>query len=144
MSQRYVGRGTSRFKRLMGERSMAGPIRSFIPHAFVRDVPTSIAFYERLGFTVGNSFTPDGADAPGWAWLSSERGDLMLGTAREPIDPAQQRVVFYAYCDDIAATHAELAGAGLKVDPITKPFYNPGGEFQLTDPDGYLIWIAQI
>jgi predicted enzyme related to lactoylglutathione lyase len=123
---------------------MVGPVRSFIPHAFVKDVPASIAFYEKLGFRVGNSFTPDGADAPGWCWLSSEKGDLMLGTATEPIDPSQQRVLFYGYCDDIAATHSELGDAGMEVGPITQPFYNPGGEFKLTDPDGYAIWIAQI
>ena len=123
---------------------MAGSIRSFIPHAFVRDVPASIAFYERLGFTVGNSFTPDGADAPAWCWLRSERGDLMLGTATEAVVPEQQRVMFYGYCDDIAATHSELAEAGMEPGPITKPFYNPGGEFKLTDPDGYAIWVAQI
>ena len=123
---------------------MTGPVRSFIPHAFVKDVSASISFYERLGFTVGNSFTADGAAAPGWCWLSSERGDLMLGTATEPIDPAQQRVMFYGYTEDIAATHAELSEAGMEVGPITTPFYNPGGEFKLTDPDGYAIWIAQI
>jgi len=55
-----------------------------------------------------------------------------------------QRVLFYGYCDDIAATHSELGDAGMEVGPITKPFYNPGGEFKLTDPDGYAIWIAQI
>ena len=123
---------------------MAGPVQSFLPHAFVRDVPRSIAFYEKLGFTVDNSFTPDGAGAPVWCWLRSERGDLMLGRARESIEAAQQRVMFYGYCDDIAATHAELGDAGMDVGPITKPFYNPGGEFRITDPDGYAIWIAQI
>ena len=123
---------------------MAGPIRSFIPHAFVQDVAASIAFYEKLGFNLANSFTPEGADEPGWCWLRSEGGDLMLGTAREPIVPDQQRVLFYAYCDDIVATHDELAEAGLEIGPITKPFYNPGGEFRLDDPDGYAIWFAQI
>ena len=123
---------------------MTGPIRSFIPHAFVADVSASISFYEKLGFTVGNSFTPEDAESPTWCWLSCEKGDLMLGQAREPVTADQQRVLFYAYCDDIEATHAELADAGLEVGPITKPFYNPGGEFEIRDPDGYVIWIAQI
>ncbi len=123
---------------------MAGPIRSFIPHAFVADMSASIAFYEKLGFKVGNSFTPDGAEAPGWCWLRSERGDLMLGRAREPIVPDQQRVMFYAYTDDVEVTHSDLAAAGIDVGPITKPFYNPGGEFEICDPNGYVIWVAQI
>ena len=123
---------------------MTGPIRSFVPHAFVRSVPTSITFYERLGFMVGNSFTPDGEEGPTWCWLSSERGDLMLGKAREPVVANEQRVLFYGYCDDVQATHSELAAAGIEVGPVTTPFYNPGGEFRIVDPDGYAIWIAQI
>ena len=123
---------------------MTGPIQSFIPHAFVRDVAASIAFYEKLGLRVSNSFTPDRAEEPGWAWLSSERGDLMLGKATEPVVADQQRVMFYGYSDDIHATHREFVEAGLDPGPITTPFYNPGGEFRIVDPDGYSIWVAQI
>ena len=141
MSEGYVGRCGGLFKR---RTELPGPIRSFVPHAFVRNVRDSIAFYEKLGFKVGNSFTPEGEQEPTWCWLNSERGDLMLGQAREPIVADQQRVLFYRYCDDIAATHQQLADDGLEVGPITTPFYNPGGEFRLTDPDGYVLWIAQI
>ena len=123
---------------------MAGPIRSFIPHAFVDDMDMSIAFYRKLGFELANSYTPEGAEGPSWSWLTCERGGLMLGKAREPVIADQQRVLFYAYCDDIDAGHAELAAAGLEVGPITKPFYNPGGKFEISDPDGYVIWVAQI
>jgi predicted enzyme related to lactoylglutathione lyase len=123
---------------------MKGPIRSFVPHAFVKDVRASIAFYEKLGFTVTNSFTPQGAEQPGWCLLSCERGELMLGTACDHFVAEQQGVLFYGYCDDVAASHAELEAAGLDVGPVTKPFYNPGGEFRLNDPDGYVIWVAQI
>jgi catechol 2,3-dioxygenase-like lactoylglutathione lyase family enzyme len=143
MSQGYVGRRFILFK-LWGRRTMAGPIRSFIPHAFVRDVPASVAFYRKLGFKVSNSFAPEGEQEPSWCWLSSERGDLMLGKATEPVIADQQRVLFYGYCDDINDTHRDLSDAGLDPGPITTPFYNPGGEFRVTDPDGYVIWIAQI
>ena len=123
---------------------MSGSIRSFMPHAFVRDMRASLAFYEKLGFELSNSFAPEGADAPGWCWLSSECGELMLGTATKPIIAEQQGVLFYAYCDDVAATREKLVEDGLEAGPITAPFYNPGGEFELKDPDGYSIWVAQI
>jgi catechol 2,3-dioxygenase-like lactoylglutathione lyase family enzyme len=123
---------------------MAGPIRSLVPHAFVEDMRASIAFYRKLGFELSNSFTPQGADGPTWCWLTCERGGLMLGQAREPVIADQQRLLLYAYCDDIDAAHAELAAHGVEVGPITKPFYNPGGEFRVNDPDGYAIWVAQI
>jgi hypothetical protein len=38
--------------------------------AFVRSVPRSIAFYQTLGFVVGNTHSPEGAREPSWAWLS--------------------------------------------------------------------------
>ena len=123
---------------------MAGPIRSLVPHAFVQDMRASLTFYEKLGFSVSNSFTSEGAEVPGWCWLSSERAELMLGTATKAIVPDEQGVLIYAYCDDVAATREELIRAGLEPGQITKPFYNPGGEFELRDPDGYAIWVAQI
>jgi hypothetical protein len=38
---------------------------------FVKSVPRSIQFYGKLGFEVGNSFTPPGQTEPTWAWLES-------------------------------------------------------------------------
>ena len=64
--------------------------------------------------------------------------------ASEPVVPAQQAVLFYTYTPDIGATHAALQTAGLSPGQIERPFYNPGGEFRLTDPDGYVIYVAQI
>ena len=123
---------------------MPGPIRSLVPLAHVRDMRASIAFYEKLGFTVENTFTPEAADQPAWCWLASERAELMLARASEPVIGDQQGVLFYAYCDDAAATHRLLADAGIAVGPIATPFYMPGGEFPVKDPDGYLLYVAQI
>ena len=123
---------------------MTGPIRSLVPLADVRDMRASITFYEKLGFTVSNSVTADGEQAPNWCWLRSESAQLMLATRSEWTGGDRQRILFYTYCDSIEATHALLAERGIEVGPITIPFYNPGGEFQVTDPDGYVIWVAQI
>jgi len=123
---------------------MAGPIRSLVPLADVRDMLASIAFYEKLGFSVSNSVTAEGEQAPNWCWLTSEKAGLMLATRSDPACGGRQGVLFYTYCDDIDATHALFAERGIAVGPITKPFYNPGGEFEIRDPDGYLIWVAQI
>jgi catechol 2,3-dioxygenase-like lactoylglutathione lyase family enzyme len=119
-------------------------VRSLVPLAHVRDIRASIAFYAKLGFEVENQVTPDGEDDPNWVWLQAERAELMLARAGAPVVADEQAVLFYTYCDDAAATHAALAEAGLDVGPIAKPFYNPGGEFRLADPDGYVIYVAQI
>ena len=62
---------------------MAGPIRSLVPLADVRDMRASIAFYEKLGFSISNSVTADGEEAPSWCWLTSERAGLMLAKRAE-------------------------------------------------------------
>ena len=117
------------------------PFRNLTPIAAVRDVAASIAFYRTLGFEPANTFTPDGDREPSWAWLTSGGAQLMIAAAEEPIGK-QHAVLFYLYCDDVAAKHAELAAAGVAVGEITHPFYAPRGEFRVTDPDGYALMVT--
>ena len=116
--------------------------RLLVPMTSVSDVERSIEFYKHLGFEVGNTFAADNATKPTWAWLESNGAQLMLAAADEPIVPAQQRILFYLYTDDVQAAQAQLADAGLSPGPITTPFYAPRGEFQLVDPDGYVLMIT--
>lgn len=116
--------------------------RTLVPLAHVKDVEVSIGFYERLGFTIGNTFVPPDTTAPTWAWLQSDRAQLMLGRADEPVVPSQQAVLFYLYYDDVPATKAALSESGLETGPITYPFYAPRGEFRVVDPDGYVLMIT--
>ena len=46
--------------------------------------------------------------------------------------------------DDIEQTHGELTALGYAAGGIRYPFYMPGGEFRLEDPDGYVLMRAQI
>jgi len=124
---------------------MAGTaVRALVPLAHVADIARSIAFYAKLGFTVENQVVAAGEEQPNWAWLRSDRAEIMLARATEPVIAREQAVLFYTYCDDAAATHAALAAAGLEPGAIATPFYNPGGEFRLVDPDGYVVYVAQI
>lgn len=109
--------------------------------AHVADVARSIAFYERLGFAVGSRHADPGGTLV-WAWLQSERAHLMLARADEPVVPSQQAVLFYLYAADVEAYRAELVAAGLAAGAISRPFYNPRGEFRLEDPDGYVLMVA--
>lgn len=117
--------------------------RSLVAYAHVADVERSIAFYADLGFTVANRVVPDGHPAPIWAWLESDRANLMVGLASGPVDAAVQAVLFYLYYDDIAQVHAALSDLGHAPGPIQHPFYMPDGEFRLQDPDGYVLMLAQ-
>lgn len=119
------------------------PFHSLVPMARVGDVAASIAFYERLGFAVDNTFTPSGASEPAWAWLRSGGAHLMLTRGIEAAaSGGQHGVVFYLYVGDVAAKHAELREAGVDVSDIRFEFYAPKGEFRVTDPDGYAVMIT--
>lgn len=116
--------------------------RNLVPMAFVADVQLSIAFYAKLGFEIGNTFTPENAKQPSWVWLQSDKGQLMLALASHPVIAEQQAVLFYVYTDDVAAARASLEEAGLNPGPITTPFYAPRGEFRVVDPDGYVVMVT--
>jgi predicted enzyme related to lactoylglutathione lyase len=117
-------------------------VKQLVPMAFVADVRRSIAFYEHLGFSVENSFTPSDATTMSWAWLQAGQAQLMLARASEPVVPEQQAVLFYLYTEDVAQTRNALAAAGLNPGDITTPFYAPRGEFRLVDPDGYVLMVT--
>jgi uncharacterized glyoxalase superfamily protein PhnB len=110
--------------------------------AHVADVPRSMAFYATLGFAVGNTHTPAGGDAPVWAWLRSGGAHLMLAQANGPVDAHAQAVLFYVYCDDVAAFRERLVESGVTAGPIEYRFYAPRGEFRVIDPDGYVVMIT--
>ena len=122
--------------------AVAIPVRSLVPMAHVRSVPVSIAFYARLGFGVEDTFTPAGQEEPSWAYLSSDRAQLMVAKADEPVVPGQQAVLFYSYCDDVPALREQLIAAGVEAGPIQYPFYAPAGEFRIQDPDGFVIMVT--
>ncbi len=121
---------------------MPPAVRNLVPMVHVADLGRSVAFYERLGFLLQNTFTPPGAPLPTWAWLELGTARIMLARASGPVDPEQQAVLFYLYYDDIAATHAELSAAGVVTGEMSYPSYCPKGEFRVTDPDGYCLMLT--
>lgn len=112
--------------------------------ATVMSVPRSVAFYSELGFSLGNTFAPSGADEPAWAWLVCGDVHLMVTTNGESFSIDRRSVLFYLYVDDVKTTHAELEAKGMQVGTITTPFYAPRGEFEVIDPDGYLLMISHV
>jgi hypothetical protein len=116
--------------------------RQLVPMVFVADVGRSIEFYKHLGFEVGNTFAEQGATTPTWAWLRCGEAQLMLAAANEEILAEQQRVLFYLYTDDVAAARAKLSEAGLNPGEISNPFYAPRGEFEVKDPDGFVLMVT--
>ena len=122
---------------------MAAKTQSLVAFAHVANVERSIKFYAGLGFTVENTVVPEGQSTPAWAWLESEKANLMVGLASEPVDASQQAVLFYLYVNDIKQARASLIERGHAPGEIKYPFYMPDGEFRMEDPDGYVLMLAQ-
>ena len=116
-------------------------VSGLIPFVHVRDVGRSIAFYHHLGFVVTSVYMYRGD--PAWAELSSGGAVLMVSTG-DPVDQADQGVLFYLYSDNLAALRQQLLAAGIDVGEIEDGTPGPREQMQLADPDGYVLKIAQI
>jgi predicted enzyme related to lactoylglutathione lyase len=115
--------------------------QSLVPMLSVADVDRSIDFYGHLGFEVANTFACEGETKPSWAWLQSGDAALMLAAEAESA-AAKHTVVFYFYAEDVTAARASLVEAGLNPGEIATPFYAPQGEFEIVDPDGYIVMVS--
>jgi len=115
--------------------------QSVVPMISVADVERSIDFYAHLGFEVANTFACEGETKPSWAWLQSGDAALML-TAEAETAGAKHTVLFYFYAENVATARASLVEAGLNPGAIATPFYAPQGEFELVDPDGYIVMVS--
>jgi uncharacterized glyoxalase superfamily protein PhnB len=117
-------------------------VKGLIPFVHVEDVARSIAFYHHLGFTVTSIYKYRGRAV--WAELQSGGAELMVTTDGDAIDPAGQGVLFYLYSDDLAALREQLVSGGLEAGEIVDGTPGPREEMRVTDPDGYVLMIAQI
>lgn len=119
----------------------ADRVSDLVPFVHVRDVPRSVAFYERLGFEVRDTYEVD--DRLVWAALQHEHARVMLALASAPIDPRQQAVLFYLYAEDLDGLRGHLLADGVPVGPIVDGSPGPKREMRLSDPDGYCLMIAE-
>jgi catechol 2,3-dioxygenase-like lactoylglutathione lyase family enzyme len=120
----------------------ADRVSDLIPFVHVSDLGRSIAFYERLGFSVTDTYEHHGR--LDWAALEAGSARLMLARATAPIDRRQQAVLFYLYTDDLPALRERLVSEGLPVGEIRDGTPGPRQELAMNDPDGYCLMVAQI
>jgi catechol 2,3-dioxygenase-like lactoylglutathione lyase family enzyme len=113
-----------------------------IPFVRVVDVERSVAFYEHLGFEAHE--VARYRDRLSWASLKSGAAEIMFEGTYGPPDPDHQRVQFYLYSHDLAALRTHLLAAGIEAGPIEDGTPGPREEMRVTDPDGYVLMIAQL
>ena len=116
-------------------------VSDLIPFVHVSDLARSVAFYELLGFEVGDTYEVDGRLH--WAALQHDHARLMLALASAPIEPHEQAVLFYLYAEDLGGLRRHLLREGVPVGPIVDGSPGPEREMRLSDPDGYCLVIAE-
>ncbi|MCC7241550.1 MAG: hypothetical protein IT180_06470 [Acidobacteria bacterium] len=125
--------------------SVAAPpaqrVNRLVPFVHVENVERSIAFYHHLGFTVASVYKYKGR--PVWAALRSEGAELMVSTDGDAIDSSKQGVLFYLYSTTLAALRQHLLAEGIDASEIRDGTPGPRQEMRLTDPDGYVLMVAQ-
>ncbi len=144
----------------------AHTVQRMVTFAHVVDLEASLAFYSLLGFTPGDVLGDEKGKAF-WAFASSGRGirgsgraEIMFARASGPVDASVQAVLFYMYCDNVAALRQQLLQAGVRdggrftgcagqdspraVFEVAYPHYMERGELRVSDPDGYCILIGQL
>ena len=116
-------------------------VNRLIPFVHVDNVERSIAFYYHLGFIVTSVYKYRGS--PAWAEMQSEGALLMVSTG-DPVDQVDQGILFYLYSTNLAALREQLLTAGIDVGEIVDGTPGPREQMRLTDPDGYVLMVAQV
>jgi DNA-binding MarR family transcriptional regulator/catechol 2,3-dioxygenase-like lactoylglutathione lyase family enzyme len=118
---------------------------NLIPFAQVEDVARSIAFYERLGFEEDGREERRGTLVFASMHARAVRAArIMFARAPAPVEVTAQGIVFYCWTEDAKRLHASLSVDGHTPSAIAFPTHMPDGEFQVHDPDGYLVVIGQV
>jgi catechol 2,3-dioxygenase-like lactoylglutathione lyase family enzyme len=108
-----------------------------IPMLPVKSMPASVAFYEKLGYSVDQR-----RDDWRWAMLRFDECRLMVDESINVHPHAPRQSVIYHYPDDIVEYHRQVRASGLAVPDLDVTFYGMT-EFGLDDPDGNRLWFGQ-
>ncbi|TWT40232.1 VOC family protein [Botrimarina hoheduenensis] len=108
-----------------------------VPMLPVSNMPASVAYYEKLGFSVEQRNDE-------WRWALLRCGDcqLMVDESINIAPHAPRAGVLYLYPEDLAAYHHQVRANGVSVADLDVAFYGMT-EFRIEDPDGNRLWIGQ-
>lgn len=112
-------------------------LNRLVPMQPVKSMPTSVMFYEKLGFAVENR-----NDEWGWAMLRCGDCRLMLDQSINLHAGIPRISVIYLYPEDLVDFHRRARANGLTVPDLDDTFYGMT-EFRIEDPDGNRFWIGQ-
>ncbi|HTO02575.1 MAG TPA: VOC family protein [Opitutus sp.] len=108
-----------------------------IPMLPVKSMQASVAFYQKLGFSVEQR-----NDEWGWAMLRFDECRLMVDQSINRHSASTRESVVYLYPENIVEYHQLVRANGLNVPDLDSTFYGMT-EFRIDDPDGNRMWIGQ-
>ena len=81
------------------------PVQSMVAVTYVRDIDSSRAFYELLGF---REHSAGRAATSAWSYLRQDGLSVLLASTRPPLEIPPLPLSFYFFCDDLDAIVAGL------------------------------------
>lgn len=119
---------------------MAPQVQSMIAVTYVKDIDTSRAFYELLGFQEHSSGK---AGTSAWSVMRCDQVSVLLAMTEPALDIPPLPMLFYFFCEDLGAVLGALDGAGVPVTRTGHPPHALGGEVKVLDPDGNTVLLGQ-
>jgi catechol 2,3-dioxygenase-like lactoylglutathione lyase family enzyme len=119
---------------------MTPAVESMVAVTYVRDIDTSRAFYQLLGF---HQHSAGKAATSAWAALHHGGHSVLLASTRPRLDVPRLPLLFYFYLDDLDTVTGVLGAAGVEVSPMGHPPHALGGEVKVLDPDGNTVLLGQ-
>jgi catechol 2,3-dioxygenase-like lactoylglutathione lyase family enzyme len=111
----------------------------------VSDMPKAKEFYaEKLGLKITQDYRQD--DSNWWVSLTLPEGGvtITLSTFHGNTKPGTMNLYFAT--SDVAASHKELSGKGVKANEVKNDLFGPGSGvkwFDVADPDGNQVKLVQ-
>ena len=119
---------------------MTPAVQSIVTATYVRDIDTSRAFYELLGFREQSAGS---AATSAWSSLHHDELSVLLTVDHAAAGhPATAAAVYFFY-NDVDAVVRALSTAGVQVTHTGHPPHALGGEVKVLDPDGNTVLLGQ-
>jgi catechol 2,3-dioxygenase-like lactoylglutathione lyase family enzyme len=119
---------------------MTPQVRSMIAATYVKDIGTSRAFYELLGFREHSSGK---AEVSAWSVMRHDEVSVLLAMTGPVLKMPCVPLLFYFFYEDLDVVVGGLGRAGVPVTRTGHPPHALGGEVKVLDPDGNTVLLGQ-
>lgn len=119
---------------------MTPQVQSMIAVTYVKDIDTSRAFYELLGFREHSSGK---AGISAWSVMRYDKVSVLLAMTEQAPDIPPLPMLSYFFYEDLSAVVDALERAGVPVTHTGHPPHALGGEAKVLDPDGNTVLLGQ-